>query len=83
MLTYFKKGTFSGQSDYLLSKTAVYQMQTELNREIPLEELLRQLAVSADEHQPASPVLIKQIDDRWNALLSRYHHLTQQTNSAR
>ncbi|PSH11349.1 hypothetical protein B7R75_20725, partial [Yersinia pseudotuberculosis] len=52
-------------------------MQTELNREIPLEELLRQLAVSADEHQPASPVLIKQIDDRWNALLSRYHHLTQ------
>ncbi|MCE4114850.1 VasL domain-containing protein, partial [Yersinia pseudotuberculosis] len=43
-------------------KTAVYQMQTELNREIPLEELLRQLAVSADEHQPASPVLIKQID---------------------
>ncbi|WP_268989689.1 hypothetical protein, partial [Yersinia pseudotuberculosis] len=24
-------------------------MQTELNREIPLEELLRQLAVSADE----------------------------------
>ncbi|MCD9451947.1 hypothetical protein LXN04_19630, partial [Yersinia pestis subsp. pestis] len=47
-------------------KTAVYQMQTELNREIPLEELLRQLAVSADEHQPASPVLIKQIDDRWN-----------------
>nr|WP_045124129.1 VasL domain-containing protein [Yersinia pestis] len=44
---------------------------------------MRQLAVSADEHQPASPVLIKQIDDRWNALLSRYHHLTQQTNSAR
>ncbi|AJJ63878.1 VasL domain-containing protein [Yersinia aldovae] len=64
-------------------KTAVYQMQTELNREIPLEELLRQLAVTREQHQPASPVLIKQIDERWNALLSRYHQLTQQTNSAR
>ncbi|CNH74045.1 VasL domain-containing protein [Yersinia pekkanenii] len=64
-------------------KTAVYQMQTELNREIPLEELLRQLAVAADKNQPASPVLIKKIDDRWNALLSRYHQLMQQTSSAR
>ncbi|WP_313885350.1 VasL domain-containing protein [Yersinia pseudotuberculosis] len=79
MLTYFEKER--SRSSPTLSY--LYQMQTELNREIPLEELLRQLAVSADEHQPASPVLIKQIDDRWNALLSRYHHLTQQTNSAR
>lgn len=59
-------------------KTAVYQMQSELNRETPLEELLRQLAVSVEKHQPASPVLIKQIDDRWNALLSRYHQLHPQ-----
>lgn len=64
-------------------KTAVYQMQSELNREIPLEELLRQLAVSVEKQQPASPVLLKQIDDRWNALLSRYHHLTQQAAPAR
>ncbi|WP_235801387.1 VasL domain-containing protein [Yersinia pekkanenii] len=48
-----------------------------------MEELLRQLAVAADKNQPASPVLIKKIDDRWNALLSRYHQLMQQTSSAR
>ncbi|TQI80063.1 type VI secretion system protein VasL [Serratia fonticola] len=64
-------------------KTAVYQMQSELNRETPLEELLRQLSVSVEKHQPASPVLIKQIDDRWNALLSRYHQLMLQAEPAR
>ncbi|HHQ6723465.1 TPA: VasL domain-containing protein, partial [Serratia fonticola] len=64
-------------------KTQVYQMQSELNRETPLEELLRQLAVSVEQQQPASPVLLKQIDERWNALLSRYHQLTQQAAPAR
>ncbi|WP_431222846.1 VasL domain-containing protein [Serratia sp. L9] len=64
-------------------KTAVYQMQSELNRETPLEELLRQLSVSVEKQQPASPVLLKQIDDRWNALLSRYHQLTRQAAPAR
>lgn len=64
-------------------KTAVYQMQTELNREVPLEELLRQLSVAVDSHQPASPVLIKQIDERWNALLGRYHHLTLRADAVR
>lgn len=64
-------------------KTQVYQMQSELNRETPLEELLRQLAVSVEQHQPASPVLLKQIDERWNALLSRYYQLTQQAAPAR
>lgn len=64
-------------------KTQVYQMQNALNRETPLEELLRQLAVSVDQQQPASPLLIKQIDERWNALLSRYHQLTQQAAPAR
>ncbi|VXC73614.1 Membrane protein [Enterobacterales bacterium 8AC] len=64
-------------------KTAVYQMQTELNREVPLEELLRQLSVAVDNHQPASPVLLKQIDERWNALLSRYHQLTLQADTVR
>ncbi|CAI1587047.1 VasL domain-containing protein [Serratia fonticola] len=64
-------------------KTQVYQMQNELNRETPLEELLRQLAVSVEQQQPASPVLLKQIDERWNALLSRYHQLTQQAAPAR
>lgn len=64
-------------------KTQVYQMQSELNRETPLEELLRQLAVAVEQQQPASPVLLKQIDERWNALLSRYHQLTQQATPAR
>lgn len=64
-------------------KTQVYQMQSELNRETPLEELLRQLAVSVEQQQPASPVLLKQIDERWNALLSRYHQLTQQVTPVR
>lgn len=62
-------------------KTAVYQMQTELNREVPLEELLRQLSVAVNNHQPVSPVLIKQIDERWHALLSRYHQLTLQADA--
>lgn len=64
-------------------KTVVYQMQNELNREIPLEELLRQLALAVDKNQPPSPLLIKQIDDRWNALLSRYHQLTLQAEAVR
>jgi len=64
-------------------KTAVYQMQSDLNREVPLEELLRQLSVAVDSHQPASPVLLKQIDERWNALLSRYHQLTLSADAVR
>jgi len=64
-------------------KTAVYQMQNELNRATPLEELLRQLSVAVDANQPPSPLLIKQTDERWNALLSRYHQLMVQGHAAR
>lgn len=64
-------------------KTAIYQMQSELNREIPLEELLRQLSVAVESNQPPSPVLIKQIDERWSTLLSRYHRLTLQADDGR
>ncbi|MCS2167887.1 VasL domain-containing protein [Scandinavium manionii] len=64
-------------------KTAVYQMQNELNRATPLEELLRQMAVAVEMHQPPSPLLINQTDERWNALLSRYHQLLVQGQSAR
>jgi type VI secretion system protein VasL len=64
-------------------KTAVYDMQTELNGEAPLEELLRQLSVAVQSQQPASPLLMKQIDERWNTLLSRYHQLTQQADAIR
>lgn len=64
-------------------KTAIYQMQNELNRATPLEELLRQLSVAVDANQPPSPLLIKQTDERWNALLSRYHQLMVQGHAAR
>jgi type VI secretion system protein VasL len=64
-------------------KTAVYQMQNELNRATPLEELLRQLSLAVDMHLPPSPLLINQTDERWNALLSRYHQLLVQGQSAR
>ncbi|WP_261160251.1 VasL domain-containing protein [Serratia fonticola] len=63
--------------------TQVYPTQNELNHETPLEELFRQFTVSVKQQQPVSPVLLRQIDERWNALLSRYHRLTQQTASAR
>ncbi len=58
-------------------KTAIYQMQSALQADVPLEELLRQLSVSVEQGKPASAVLLKQIDDRWNTLSSRYHQFTQ------
>lgn len=64
-------------------KTAVYQMQTELNRELPLEELLRQYAGAVDNHQSPSPELTRQIDERLNSLLSRYHQLMPEGDSWR
>lgn len=63
-------------------KTAVYQMQSELNRTVPLEALLRQLAQAVASGNTPPPLLIKQIDDRWNALLSHYDHLMQQADAA-
>lgn len=59
-------------------KTAVYQLQTELNRATPLEELLRQYSVALDNHQPVSYGLKTQIDERFNTLLSYYHQLATQ-----
>ncbi|WP_456310870.1 VasL domain-containing protein [Serratia proteamaculans] len=64
-------------------KTAVYRMQTELNRDVPLEELVRQYTVAVQTHQPVSPVLVKQIEDRWNTLLSHYHQSTVLAGAAR
>ncbi|WP_445373784.1 VasL domain-containing protein [Photorhabdus tasmaniensis] len=58
-------------------KTAIYQIQTRHNRDVPLEELLRQLAVAVEQGHTVSPALIKKTDDRFNALLSRYSALQQ------
>ncbi|WP_249043131.1 VasL domain-containing protein [Xenorhabdus doucetiae] len=46
---------------------------------MPLEELLRQLGVHAANGEAAPPVLLKGIDDRFNALLGRYDRLRQAT----
>ncbi|NDL27980.1 VasL domain-containing protein [Photorhabdus kayaii] len=56
-------------------KTAIYQIQHSHHRDIPLEELLRQLSAAVEQGQPVSPALIKKTDDRFNALLSQYDAL--------
>ncbi|CDG19436.1 VasL domain-containing protein [Xenorhabdus doucetiae] len=60
-------------------KTAVYDIQRSHGSEVPLEELLRQLGVHAANGEAAPPVLLKGIDDRFNALLGRYDRLRQAT----
>ncbi|WP_346733118.1 VasL domain-containing protein [Photorhabdus luminescens] len=55
----------------------MYQIQHSHNHDIPLEELLRQLADTVEQGQAVSPALIKKTDDRFNALLSRYYALQQ------
>lgn len=57
-------------------KTVVYQMQNDLNRDVPIEERLRQYSEAVQNHQPVSAELAKQTEERLNALLSRYHQLT-------
>ncbi|PHM50411.1 VasL domain-containing protein [Xenorhabdus miraniensis] len=60
-------------------KTAVYDIQRSHGSDIPLEELLRQLSVYAAKGDSAPPVLLKGIDERFNALLGRYDRLRQAT----
>ncbi|PHM25534.1 VasL domain-containing protein [Xenorhabdus ehlersii] len=60
-------------------KTAIYDIQRSHGSEVPLEEQLRQLSVYAAKGELAPPVLLKGIDDRFNALLGRYDRLRQAT----
>ncbi|MBI6547646.1 VasL domain-containing protein [Xenorhabdus lircayensis] len=60
-------------------KTAIYNLQRSHGSDVPLEELLRQLSVYAAKGDSAPPVLLKGIDDRFNALLGRYDRLRQAT----
>ncbi len=60
-------------------KTAIYDIQRSHGSDVPLEELLRQLSVYAAKGDSAPPVLLKGIDDRFNALLGRYDRLRQAT----
>lgn len=63
-------------------KTAIYQMQNALNADVPLEELLRQLEVATRNGKPASAVLIKQINERWNVIAGRYYQLVKSNNDS-
>jgi len=65
-------------------KTDIYQIQTSLKQEIPIEELLRQLSVQNLEQSDHANnldnadktlILIKDIDTRFNNLISYYHKL--------
>ncbi|MBD1227305.1 VasL domain-containing protein [Xenorhabdus griffiniae] len=60
-------------------KTAIYDIQRSHGSDVPLEEQLRQLSVYAAKGERAPPVLLKGIDDRFNALLGRYDRLRQAT----
>ncbi|MDE9430655.1 VasL domain-containing protein, partial [Xenorhabdus bovienii] len=62
-------------------KTAVYDLQRSHGSEVPLEELLRQLNARVASGEPVPPVLLKGIDDRFNALLGRYDRLRQATEN--
>ncbi|CDL87574.1 VasL domain-containing protein [Xenorhabdus cabanillasii] len=62
-------------------KTAIYDIQRSHGSEVPLEELLRQLSTHVEKGEAVPPVLMKGIDDRFNALLGRYdrlRHVTEQ-----
>ncbi|CDM87567.1 VasL domain-containing protein [Xenorhabdus bovienii] len=62
-------------------KTAVYDLQRSHGSEVPLEELLRQLNARVASGEAVPPVLLKGIDDRFNALLGRYDRLRQATEN--
>ncbi|MBD2814972.1 type VI secretion system ImpA family N-terminal domain-containing protein [Xenorhabdus sp. Flor] len=66
-------------------KTAIYDIQRSHGSEVPLEELLRQLSTHVEKGEAVPPVLMKGINDRFNALLGRYdrlRHVTEQRDRA-
>ncbi|WP_049849496.1 VasL domain-containing protein [Trabulsiella odontotermitis] len=64
-------------------KTAVYQMQSSLNADVPLEELLRRLEDARQTGHPSPVSLMKQIDDRWDSLSRHYYLLVQKYKEQR
>ncbi|MDR0218886.1 MAG: type VI secretion system ImpA family N-terminal domain-containing protein [Enterobacteriaceae bacterium] len=68
-------------------KTAIYDIQRSHGAEVPLEELLRQLSARVEKGETVPPVLMKGIDDRFNALLGRYdqlrHSVEQRDNTVK
>lgn len=57
-------------------KTAVYQMQSAMAADVPLEALLGQLEVITRDGKPAPAGLLKQINDRWGVINGHYYKLT-------
>lgn len=56
-------------------KTAIYQMQSAMAADVPLEALLRQLETAAENGAPVPAGLIKQVNERWNMLSGYYYTL--------
>ncbi|EKT60190.1 VasL domain-containing protein [Providencia sneebia] len=59
-------------------KTSIYDIQKQHNKNIPIEEKLREFSVQIDNGQPISPTLINNIDAQIHGLLARYYDLQQQ-----
>jgi len=55
-------------------KSSAYAIQKQLDQDVPLEALLHQLSMQSSP----SPVLVKNINERFNNLLSYYHHLMEE-----
>lgn len=60
-------------------KTAIYQMQSIMAADTPLEALLKQLDEALQKESQAPAGLLKQIDDRWDRLNNRYYLLMRPT----
>jgi len=58
-------------------KTAIYQMQSAMATESPLETLLIQLDAAVHQQKTAPAGLVKQINERWEILAARYYQLMQ------
>ena len=59
-------------------KTAVYDIQKQHNKAVPIEEKLRNFSIQIDSGQPISPAVITNIDAQINGLLARYYELQKQ-----
>lgn len=59
-------------------KTAIYDIQKQHNKNMPIEEKLREFSLQIENDQPISPTLISNIDAQINGLLARYYDLQKQ-----
>lgn len=62
-------------------KSSVFSIQQALNASPPVEESLRKLAAARQQNDQISPQLVKQLDNQFVQLLSRYVLLVPQSDS--